>query len=85
MKRRCSIRQQALAIRRSALGEAHPDTAASLVNVGGALGELGRHEEALQYDAAGARDPHVRVGRGAPGHGDVAQQRGHHVGRAGPP
>jgi tetratricopeptide (TPR) repeat protein len=42
--------QQALAIHRSALGDAHPHTASSLNNVGITLGVLGRHEEALQHE-----------------------------------
>ena len=31
------------------LGEKHPDVAESLNNVGGALGDLGNHSEALKY------------------------------------
>jgi len=44
-----AFKEQALTIRRAALGEEHPDTAASLNNVGYTLGALGRHEEALEF------------------------------------
>jgi hypothetical protein len=46
--------QQAMEIRRTALGERHPDYAASLNNLAGLYRAMGRHAEAESLDRRGS-------------------------------